>query len=177
MEIISSELQTKEWRKSQKWYKNGKSNECEKYQMKILGENIKDKIDKTNDRIYMTTNEIKSNRNPNRDNDGFEYTENFDGKISDENNIYYFNLKFVCENGGGAQTRTLREVYHFIKYQTKYLEKFNTKNIYFINILDGYGCYHHREKFNYLINKNTKDYIFIGDMKEFINSDLINKIK
>jgi len=155
MEIISSELQTKEWRKSQKWYKNGKSNECEKYQMKILEENIKDKIDKTNDRIYMTTNEIKSNRNPNRDNDGFEYT----------------------ENGGGAQTRTLREVYHFIKYQTKYLEKFNTKNIYFINILDGYGCYHHREKFNYLINKNTKDYIFIGDMKEFINSDLINKIR
>ena len=35
-----------------------------------------------------------------KNNDGYECTENFDGKIIINNNIYYFNLKFVCESGG-----------------------------------------------------------------------------
>ncbi len=35
---------------------------------------------------------------------------NFDGKIIKNNNIYYFNLKFICDTGG-SQTRTLREIY------------------------------------------------------------------
>jgi hypothetical protein len=47
--------------------------------------------------------------------DGYEYSENFDGLILKNNNKFYFNLKFVCGNGG-AQTRTLREIYHFINY-------------------------------------------------------------
>ena len=47
-----------------------------------------------------------------------EWSENFDGKIINRSNIFYFNLKFVCDCGG-SQTRTLREVYHFIKYQIK----------------------------------------------------------
>jgi len=66
-------------------------------------------------------------------------------------------LKFICDNGG-AQIRTLREVYHFIKYQLKYLIKFNTNNIYFINILDGDICYNNMNKFNFLIKK--KENIF-----------------
>ena len=34
--IPASNYQTKSWRKSQKWYKNGKYNECEKYQIKLI---------------------------------------------------------------------------------------------------------------------------------------------
>lgn len=55
--------------------------------------------------------------------------------MKDTNKIY-FNLKFVCDSGG-AQTRTLREVYHFIESQMRYLINSNTDNVYFINILDG----------------------------------------
>lgn len=53
-------------------------------------------------------------------NNGYEWTENFDGLIMKNFSKYYFNLKFVCDVGG-AQTRTLREVYHFIKHQMEYL--------------------------------------------------------
>ena len=87
-----------------------------------------------------------------------------------DNNIYYFNLKFICDNGG-AQTRTLREVYHFIKYQINYLLKFNSNNIYFINILNGDTCYKNMNKFNYLLskeeNKNIIKYLFIGSLYDF----------
>ena len=34
--IPSSFYQTKDWRKNRKWYKNGKSNECEKYQINLI---------------------------------------------------------------------------------------------------------------------------------------------
>lgn len=44
-------------------------------------------------------------RYPLKSANGYEYTENFDGLIQTENNRYYFNLKFVCDNGG-SQTRT-----------------------------------------------------------------------
>ena len=101
-------------------------------------------------------------------NDGFEWTEDFDGKIINNNKICYFNLKFVCDKGG-AQTRSLREVYHFISYQLEHLLKFNTTNKYFINILDGDTCYNYMNI--YLKNKNKYSkiikYIFIGNMKEF----------
>jgi hypothetical protein len=53
----SSEFQTKQWRIAQKWYKNGKHNECENYQ-KMLLENITSmSIKKTNDRIYIDDRE------------------------------------------------------------------------------------------------------------------------
>lgn len=119
--IPSAYYQTKMWRLNQLWYKNGKINECEKYQISLIEKILKLKIVKTYERINIETNEILniSNKSLNNSN-GYEFTENFDGKIIKDCNIYYFNLKFVCDNGG-AQTRTLREVYHFIKYQLYYL--------------------------------------------------------
>lgn len=79
-------------------------------------------------------------------------------------------MKFVC-GSGGAQTRTLREVYNFIKYQMEYLIKFNMNNIYFINILDGDTSYNNMDKFKFLINKEIykqeNKYIFIGSLYDF----------
>ena len=174
--IPSSYYQTKNWRKNKKWYKTGKSNECEIYQINLIEKIINLKLNKTNDRINTETNDIIDNRNPMVNNDGYEWTENFDGKLIKNDIIYYFNLKFVCDSGG-SQTRSLREVYHFIKYQLEYLLIFKISNVYFINILDGNTCFNNIEKYKYLINKqkyeNIKKYIFIGDTYEF----QINKIK
>jgi 7,8-dihydro-6-hydroxymethylpterin-pyrophosphokinase len=39
--IPSSLYQTKNWRKNQKWYINGKKNECEKYQIEVTEKIIK----------------------------------------------------------------------------------------------------------------------------------------
>jgi hypothetical protein len=170
LDITSSVYQTKEWRKSRTWYKNGKSNECEKYQINLIESIIKLKLMKTHDRINMETNEIISKMYPMIHNDGYEWSENFDGLIMNNNNKYYFNLKFVC-GSGGSQTRTLREVYNFIKCQMEYLIKYNMDNIYFINILDGDENNNNNEKFKYLINKEKYKqiikYLFIGSLYDF----------
>jgi hypothetical protein len=167
--IPSSYYQTKDWRRNRKWYKNGKSNECEKYQINLIEKIIMIKLQKTDDRINMETNEVISRKNPMINCDGYEWSENFDGLLV-KNNKYYFNLKFVCDSGG-AQTRTLREVYHFIRYQLEYLIKFNTTNIYFVNILDGDTCYNNMDKFRFLRNKDKYvqiiKYVFIGCLYDF----------
>ena len=168
--IPSSFYQTKNWRKNRTWYKTGKSNECEKYQISLIEKICNLKLLETFDRINMSTIEIISNKNPMINNDGYEWSENLDGLVIKNNIKYYFNLKFVCDSGG-SQTRTLREVYHFIKYQMEYLIKFNMNNIYFINILDGDTSYNNINKFNFLKNKekykNIINYIFIGGLHDF----------
>lgn len=172
---ISSKYQSKTWRKSQHWYDGGKRCECEKYQLKqyncMTGVNF---VKSGGTRINLETLEMKKIRHPLKLNNGFEWTEDFDGYYEIKNNTeFYINLKFVCDNGG-AQTRSLREVYHFIKAQIGYLiknENENNQNIYFINILDGDTSFKHNEKFKYLFKKNKnlilKSNIFVGDMYSF----------
>ena len=168
--IIPSHCQTKEWRKTRTWYKGGKSNECEKYQINLIEKMLAIKLMKTHVRINMENYEITTNTHPMKNNDGFEWTENFDGLLIKNTSKYYFNLKFVCD-GGGAQTRSLREVYHFIRCQMEYLIKFDTTNTYFINILDGDECFHAMNKFLYLFNKEKYKqvikYVFIGSLYDF----------
>lgn len=168
--IPSSKYQTKNWRKSTKWYIDGRHNECEKYQINQIEKILSNKLNKTNERINIESVKIINIKNPNINDDGYDYTENFDGCVIKNNNTYYFNLKFVCDSGG-AQTRTLREVNTFIKYQLEYLIKHNTNNIYFINILDGNQSYDNINKFNYLKNKDKYKqivkYVFIGSLHDF----------
>lgn len=164
--IPSSYYQTKQWRKNRYWYNGGKHNECEKYQIKLIEKILKININKTHERLNIENLTIMNIKYPLKNNNGYEFTENFDGKITINNKIYYFNLKFVCDNGG-AQNRTLREVYHFIKTQIKYLINNNDNNIYFINILDGDTCYNNQNKFNYLFLNEKIENIFIGDIYTF----------
>lgn len=168
--IPSSYYQTKIWRKNRKWYKNGKSNECEKYQINLIEKILYCKLNKTNDRLKIDTFDIINKYNPMINDNGYEYTENFDSKLLYNNNILYFNFKFVCDVGG-FQTRTLREVYYFIIYQLEYLLKNDKNNTYFINILDGDTCYNNMNKFLYLQNKEKYkkviNNIFIGDLHNF----------
>ena len=185
IDIIDSQKQTKLWRKGCIWYKNGKSNECEIYQKSLLKQIIGYIPNKTNDRFNMETNDIINKKIVMKDKNGFEFTEDFDGKVINNNTIY-FNLKFCCD-AGGAQTRTLREVYHFINCQIKYIiDKYvdnkidNKMDTYFINILDGDTSYKNMNKFNYLLEKDRgninniiKKYIFIGNMLEFSKNKTI----
>lgn len=172
--IPHANYQTKKWRQNQSWYKTGLSNECEIYQRNIIDQITKKTCSKTSNRINIITKEMKQLKQPMKEIDGFEWTEDFDGFIQHDKNDIYFNMKFVCNSGGG-QTRTLREVYHFITCQLEHLIKFyNTSSMtipYFINILDGDTSSKHMEKFNYLLKK--KEYetvskqVFVGDMHDF----------
>ena len=172
-ELISSKYQTKEWRLNQQWYINGKHNECEKYQIEYIEKIFNSILKKTNDRIYIDNYTIIDKKYYLKYDNGYEYTENFDGKIIINEKIYYINLKFVCDNGG-SQQRTLKDVYNFIKCQLENILIFNSTNIYFINILDGNTCFNNMHKFKYLINKekylNIKKYIYIGDLYEFYHN-------
>lgn len=179
VKIVKSKYQTKEWRNIQTWYKGGKKTECEKIQIQqiqqIMSITEKNQFDKTHMRINLETYKLEINKYPLKNEDGFIWTENFDGfmKINniknDRNNlIFYFNLKFVCDSGG-SQTRSLRETFHFIKgqYKTMIKNKGGYINTYFINILDGDTCNKHMDKILYLdkkYNKRKNKNIFIGDM-------------
>lgn len=169
--VVSSQFQTTNWRKQQKWYKNGKSNECEKFQWSVIL-SLGVEMSKTNERINYESLTIQENSNPLLSDDGFEWSENFDGKSRIGDRIYYFNLKFICDRGG-AQTRTLRDVYMFIKHQISIINKEKSENTYFINILDGDGSYHHLAKFKHLLKLLDSDFsknLLIIDLKQFIET-------
>jgi hypothetical protein len=169
---IHSRYQTKNWRKNQDWYNTGKGNECELYQRNLIEKITNQKCDKTNLRINMEDYSLKSKKNPFSQKNGFEWTEDFDDIQEKDNKILHYNLKMVCDNGG-SQTRTLREVYHFIKCQLENLLKYNKKNSnkYFINILDGDQSYKRKQNFDYLTNlkryESISDKVFVGDIKSF----------
>jgi hypothetical protein len=167
--IPSSFYQTKTWRKHRIWYKDGKHNECEIYQRDVIEKIIGEKCNKTNERINMEDMLIYTKISPLKSSNGFEWTENFDGSITKKGTSFYFNLKFVCDSGG-AQTRSLREVYMFVKCQISNIILHNTNNVY-INIMDGNECYSCKSKFEYLFHKpnyeTIRKNVFIGDMKEF----------
>jgi hypothetical protein len=162
MEI--SKNQTKEWRKSQLWYITGKSNECEKFQKLNIESLTRKKLNLTYDRINIENSTVVECRCPLKNKNGFEFTENFDGVQFTNCKKLYYNLKFVCDSGG-AQTRTLRETYHFIKHQI--IISNSTPNTYYINILDGDSCHSSKNKFEYLLEKAQNKNVFIGDTVDF----------
>jgi hypothetical protein len=88
--LISSQYQTKEWRKIQYWYTNGKHNECEKYQKNIIKYLLNVSLNNTNERLNISTHNIVNIRNIMKLDYGFDMTENFDGKlILNQKNILF----------------------------------------------------------------------------------------
>jgi len=120
----------------------------------------------------METNEIMEERYPMIRENAFYWTEDFDGKqVYTDKNLYY-NFK-MCIGNGGAQTRTLREVSHFIEYQLIYNLEHIHNIKYFANILDGDVCYKFNSKLLYILNKEkykyVKNFVYIGDTYGFID--------
>ena len=68
----------------------------------------------------------------------------------------------ICGSGGG-QKRALREVYHFISAQQKYLNQELSSKVIFVNILDGDEC---NRKIQ-LFPKGEHVQIFIGSLFEW----------
>lgn len=156
--FIKSKYQTKDWRKKQKWYVNGKHNECEKYQLRLLEVIFNNSLLKTDMRLNKNNELIKSRKSRLSD------TENFDYQIKTDKFSFLINLKFICEKGG-AQTRTIKLVDMFIDRQKKFLLSNSDMKIYFINILDGDICHYYINELKE--NLDVPVNIFIGDMYAF----------
>ena len=135
--IEPSNNQTKEWRCNQPWYPNGKHKECEKYQISLIEEITRVKVDKTNKRINLITNKLEDVK---KKINILEWTENFDGYQLNNGKTIYYNLKMICGSEGG-QRRALREVYHFISAQQRHLNQEPSSKLFLVNILDGNECY------------------------------------
>jgi len=76
----------------------------------------------------------------------------------------------ICGSGGG-QTRALREVYHFISAQQRYLDQELSSKIIFVNILDGDEC---NRKIN-LLPEVEHGQIFIGSLFEWSENIKVNQ--
>ena len=170
--IPPSKSQTKEWRNSQMWYDNGKRNECELYQRRMIELITEKSCPKTNERINTEINDIIVETQPMKRDDAFDWTEDFDGKQIESSYRIFYNLKMVIGNGG-AQTRTLREVAHFIKAQLEYNLSHIDNLAYFVNILDGDQSFKLYKKYKIILNKEkykyVKNFVYIGDTHGFID--------
>jgi hypothetical protein len=186
-EIICGKNITKQKRQSLFGKINGGSGSTkpEYYQRNIIEEGTKIKCVKTHIRINYRTNTLVSLPRPNIQQNGFDYSENFDGCQEINGINILINLKCVVETGG-SQTRTLREVYHFIEAQLNTLvyglsdksDKINShhspaKIYYYANILDGDEADKCMIKFKYLLELpeyiNVSKYVYVGDLKGYFN--------
>jgi hypothetical protein len=111
---------------------------------------------------------LKNLSHPNKNMDGFDYSEDFDGCQLVKNNMVLINFKCIVGKGG-SQTRSLRDVYRFVEGQLKMLPV--VKNVYFANILDGDEAHYTKPKFEYLLNlpefKTVSNKVYVGDLKEY----------
>ena len=108
---------------------------------------------KTHIRINWRTNEIVIKSQPMKEDDGFDYTEDFDGSQSFGSITVYVNLKSVVGTGG-SQTRTLRECNHFVNAQLNYLLASKNTTCLFANIFDGDEASSKMKLFNYLLARS-----------------------
>jgi hypothetical protein len=149
------------------------SRKPEDYQKDIIVKGTCRPCDKTNMRINKRRNEMIETAQPMRNDDGFDYTENFDGKQTFQTNTVWLNLKSVV-GSGGSQTRTLRdECYPFVNAQLDYLVKSKRTDYYFANIFDGDEAASKMRMFNYLLRlpeySAVIKYVYIGDLKGYFS--------
>jgi hypothetical protein len=140
------------------------------FQRKMIVEGTGYACPETNTRINLRTFSLKEIAHPNKHADGFDYSEDFDGCQVVNDKKIYINLKCIV-GAGGAQTRSLREVYWFVKGQLNVLK--TTPNVYFANILDGDEAQSVMTKFEYLLSldefKDQKQKVYVGDLKGYFD--------
>jgi hypothetical protein len=146
------------------------SRKPEEYQRQKIVDGTGMACPKTHTRINLRTNSLKDISHPNTRDDGFDYSEDFDGIQSVKEKNVYINLKCIVGKGG-VQTRSLREVYWFVEGQLKTLK--SVENVYFANILDGDEAHFTKTKFEYLLNlpefDKVKNRVYVGDLKEYFD--------
>jgi len=171
-DIISGKLITKDKRHEIFGQVAGGSNSRspEDYQRSKISEGTGIECKKTSMRINLRNNKLENISHPNTQDNGFDYSEDFDGFQYFNNNHVYYNFKCIV-GSGGSQTRSLREVYNFINGQLNVLK--SEKNVYFANILDGDESYNAMKHFNYLISlteyESVKNKLYVGDLKGYFD--------
>jgi hypothetical protein len=142
----------------------------EEFQRKKIVDGTGIPCPKTTTRINLRTSTLKEIAHPNTMPDGFDYTEDFDGVQSLQDKKVFVNLKCIVGKGG-VQTRSLREVYQFVKGQLAVLK--TAEKTYFANILDGDEAHSSLFHFEYLLGlpeyKDMKKYIYVGDLKGYFD--------
>lgn len=127
---------------------------------------------KTHMRINWKTQELVEKIHPMKYDDGFNYSENFDGVQHFHGGTVYVNLKNVCGKGG-SQMRTLRhQTYHFVDSQLNFLRNSDSKNIFFGNVLDGDEASDCMRFFNHLLRDESDDIrsrVYVGDLRGYID--------
>jgi len=140
----------------------------EHYQRKMINDGTGYPCVKTNIRLNLETYTLHEIACPNKKEDGFNYSENFDGLQMVGSKKFYINLKCIV-GAGGSQTRSLREVYWFVKGQLKNLT--TSEDTYYVNILDGDEAHKTMNKFAYAMNQSTsvdvKNHLYVGDLKGY----------
>ena len=112
---------------------------------------------------------MKVNAQPMVQDDGFDYTEDFDGCMEIDKRNFWVNLKCVVGTGG-SQTRTLRdECYRFLNAQLEFLVHKRPENCYFVNIFDGDEAASKMRLFRYLLGlyPDVSDRVYVGDLTGF----------
>lgn len=171
MQVLEGKLITKEKRQEVFGVVAGGagSRKPEDYQRAAIVQHTGVPCPKTNMRINLRTSTLKEIAMPNKHTDGFDYSEDFDGCQTFGDKKVYINLKCIVGTGG-AQTRSLREVYWFVQGQLNVLK--TVQNTYFANILDGDEADSVLPKFQYLLNledyKIEKDKVYVGDLKGYL---------
>ena len=172
-DVMDGSLFTKETRQELygKVAGGGGSRKPEEYQKEQIALGTGRPCNTTQTRINWRKNEMMENSQPMRNEDGFDYTENFDGKQTFAPNTVWINLKSVVGKGG-SQTRTLRdECYRFIDAQLNYLLKSKNTDCFFANIFDGDEASSKMKMFHYLLELpeflTVKKYIYVGDLKGY----------
>ena len=129
---------------------------------------------KTTTRINKRTKEIRHDiAHPMKRDDGFDWTEDFDGKQEIGDKSVFINLKSVVGTGG-SQTRTLRdECYPFIEAQLQYLLSSNNATQHFANIFDGDEAAAKMRMYNYLLGlpeySAVKSQVYVGDLRGYFS--------
>lgn len=171
-DVIEGSQITKEKRQELFGKVNGGAGSCnpEVYQRTKIVEGTGLPCSKTNIRIHLVQNCLKNIPHPNKEKDGFDYSEDFDGVQKINNKEVYINLKCIVGKGG-VQTRSLREVYWFMKGQLYILQNKQETPVYFANILDGDEAYRNMSKFEYLLSlpefQDVKEKVYVGDLKGY----------
>jgi hypothetical protein len=174
--VIAGELFTKE--KRQEVYGTiaggSGSRKPEEYQRAMIVAGTQQPCPPTHTRINWRKHEMVEVIHPMKHNDGFDYTENFDGQQIFGSKKIWYNLKSVV-GSGGSQTRTLRdECYKFVQAQLDYILKTKTDTQYFANIFDGDEAAKQMNKFNQYLQclpeyTSIVKYVYVGDLRNYFD--------
>lgn len=175
-----SSQQTKDWRRRQSWYCGGRKTECENFQVETIEKELGIQLEKTSERLHTLTFSIHEYKHPYNDPWGFDFTENFDRVLRDPvSSNTYFNFKFIVGRGG-AQTRSLKDVYGFVRIQYQHVWSCLQRCVIaprFVNILDGDECARREPMFDWLREQfphHTHAYVYVGDLYGYLNKIRVN---